>query len=110
MTEAVREGRKNGGRFEKGNKIAVGRKPGVPNKTTTAVKDMILKALDQAGGVEYLAEQAKKNPAAFMQLVGKVLPLQVTGEGGGPIKHEHSLPAAVQDIVAKLGGNPCDKN
>jgi hypothetical protein len=39
---------------------------------------MILGALHKAGGVAYLARQAKESPAAFMTLVGKVLPTQVT--------------------------------
>lgn len=49
---------------------------------------MILGALSDAGGQEYLKGQAESNPAAFMTLVGKVLPYQVTGEGGGPVKVE----------------------
>lgn len=60
-----------------------GRKAGVPNKITKALKDIILGALDDAGGQVYLARQAEDNPAAFMTLVGKVLPLQLTGDGGG---------------------------
>ncbi len=46
---------------------------------------MILEALAQKGGADYLARQADENPAAFMTLVGKVLPLQVTGDSGGPL-------------------------
>ena len=64
----------------------IGRQKGVPNKLTTAVKDMILQALDQSGGVDYLVQQAKDNPAAFMTLLGKILPLQVSGPEGGPIE------------------------
>lgn len=63
-----------------------GRPKGAKNKTTTKVKEMILAALDEAGGVEYLVEQSEENPTAFLTLVGKVLPLQVTGEDGGAIK------------------------
>lgn len=58
----------------------LGRKKGVPNKTTAAVKDMILQALNEAhadGAVAYLKDQAAKNPNAFLTLVGKVLPLDV---------------------------------
>jgi hypothetical protein len=62
-----------------------GRQKGTPNKSTQAVKDMILEALAQKGGADYLARQADENPAAFMTLVGKVLPLQVTGDGGGAV-------------------------
>jgi hypothetical protein len=35
---------------------------------------MILGALDDAGGQAYLAEQAHQNPAAFLTLLGRVLP------------------------------------
>jgi len=54
-----------------------GRRKGVPNKTTTALKDMILQAVDKAGGVDYLVAQSRDNPSAFLTLAGKVLPLQV---------------------------------
>lgn len=77
-----------------------GRKKGTPNKTTAVVKDMILSALDEAGGVDYLVDQAKENPTAFMTLVGKVLPLQVTGEGGGPVQHAHDLTDAALAKIA----------
>lgn len=63
-----------------------GRKKGVPNKVTGELKEMILQALANAGGVEYLEKAAKNNPAAFLTLVGKVLPLQVAGAGGGAIE------------------------
>jgi len=62
--------------------MAGGSRKGKPNKITAELKDMILKALDQAGGVKYLAKQAEDSPAAFMSLLGKVLPLQVTGKDG----------------------------
>jgi hypothetical protein len=66
-----------------------GRPKGVPNKITATLKDMVLGALEQAGGEgggqAYLARQAEENPAAFMVLVGKVLPLPVTGDGGDPL-------------------------
>lgn len=66
-----------------------GRPKGVPNKMTAAVKEAILAAAEAAhddGMVGYLTEQAKANPTAFMTLIGKVLPLQVTGESGQPIE------------------------
>lgn len=62
-----------------------GRPKGVPNKATGQIKDMILKALETAGGDKYLARQAVENPGAFMTLVGKVLPLQLTGDKDNPI-------------------------
>jgi len=61
-----------------------GRPKGVPNKVTGALKDMILQALANAGGVDYLKQQAEDNPHAFMALVGRVLPLQVKEGGDDP--------------------------
>lgn len=64
-----------------------GSRKGVPNKTTGAIKDMILTALSNAGGAEYLERRANdpRTASAFLGLVGKVLPMQVTGENGDPI-------------------------
>lgn len=70
-----------------------GRPKGSLNKTTALLKDAILKAAEQAGGdgeggglVGYLTKQAAENPGPFLTLLGKVLPMQLTGEDGGPIK------------------------
>jgi hypothetical protein len=52
---------------------------------TKTLKDLILSALDKAGGEAYLVEQAHKNPGPFMSLVAKVLPLQMTSEAGGAL-------------------------
>jgi hypothetical protein len=68
--------------------VGKGRPKGTQNKMTKALKEMILQALDDAGGVEYLVKQADENPTAFLRLVGKVLPLQLTGENGGAIQVE----------------------
>src|SRR4051794_31415063 len=62
-----------------------GRQVGTPNRITKALKDMILGALDDAGGQEYLREQARENPAAFMTLLGKVLPTTLAGEAKNPL-------------------------
>ena len=71
----------------KGKKTG-GRVKGTPNKVTGELKEMILGALSEVGGVEYLKQQAVNNPGPFLSLVGKVLPYQVTGEGGGPVRIE----------------------
>lgn len=62
-----------------------GRQIGTPNKLNGDVRGLILAALTQAGGVDYLARQANEQPVAFMNLIGKVLPLQVTGANGAAI-------------------------
>lgn len=76
--------------FKKGKEKGPGRPKGSPNKVQQAVKEMITAALDEAGGVEYLTRCANdpKTASAFLTLVGKVLPLQVTGANGGPISFE----------------------
>lgn len=70
-----------------------GRQKGTPNKTTALLKDAILQAAENAGNqvgsnglVSYLEQQAAENPGPFMSLLGKVLPMQVTGEDGGPLQ------------------------
>lgn len=63
-----------------------GRVKGTPNRLTSDVKAMILGALNKAGGEDYLHRQASANPTAFLTLVGKVLPMTVTGENGGPLQ------------------------
>ena len=65
-----------------------GRRPGTPNKINRDLKEMILGALSDAGGREYLAARAFDAPAAFLTLVGKILPLQMAGDGGGPVTYE----------------------
>lgn len=104
MTEANRQ---SAGRETKRGKspaslanLTGGSRKGVPNKTTALLKDAILKAAENAGNkigseglVSYLESQATENPGPFMSLLGKVLPMQVTGEDGG----------ALQIIVNKPG-------
>lgn len=58
----------------------IGRKKGVPNKVTSDLRQMILGALEDAGGQSYLLEQAHENPNTFMSLVGKCLPKEVKAE------------------------------
>jgi hypothetical protein len=61
-----------------------GRKKGVPNKNTALIRDLIIQALDNVGGVAYLEEAARSSPTAFLGLIGKVMPVQI--EGGDPNK------------------------
>lgn len=61
-----------------------GRKKGTPNKVTGTLKEMILQALADVGGVEYLKVQSIDNPNAFLALIGRVLPLQVKEGGDEP--------------------------
>lgn len=73
------------GRGSKPGERRGGRGKGTPNKTTTAIKEMIEGALSDLGGQKWLVGAAKENPAAFMALVGRLIPrdLNVSGE----VKH-----------------------
>lgn len=75
-------------------KAGPGRPKGLPNKTTQLLKDAILKAASDAGDgdmVTYLTRQAKENPGPFMALLGKVLPMQVSGDPDNPIGVVHTI-------------------
>jgi hypothetical protein len=56
-----------------------GRQPGTANRVTADVKAMILAALDSVGGQDYLVQQARDNPKAFLSLLGRLIPTQMTG-------------------------------
>lgn len=58
------------------------RPKGSLNQKSIALKTMILNALERVGGEEYLQKQAYENPAAFMTLIGKVIPLDIKGNMG----------------------------
>jgi hypothetical protein len=85
-------------KFKKGQKRGPGRPKGAQNKVTTELKEMILEALDGAGGVEYLQERAKdpRTASAFLTLVGKVLPMTVQGPGPNG---EHTFQKIVVEVV-----------
>ncbi len=65
-----------------------GRQKGTPNKITRDLRADILEAYRRAGGVEYLETIAKLNPQLYCTLLAKVLPTQVTGAEGGPVRIE----------------------
>jgi hypothetical protein len=65
-----------------------GRPKGSQNKVTTEIKEMVVEALSELGGVAYLVDRGNdpRTATAFLGLVGKVLPLQVTGADGAPVQ------------------------
>jgi hypothetical protein len=70
--------------------VSPGRPKGSRNKTTQIAKDAIAEAAEQLGGAARLVAWAKEDKANerifWGQIYTKLLPLQVTGEGGGPLK------------------------
>jgi hypothetical protein len=70
-----------------GRRNGAGRPKGRVSKETADIKVMVIEALRQVGGVDYLAARALDTPTSFLALLGRVLPLQVTGENGAPIAY-----------------------
>ncbi len=67
----------------KGKKTG-GRKKGTPNRLASDLRQMILGALADAGGREYLERQAEKAPSAFLALVGKLISAQSRSKDARP--------------------------
>lgn len=67
-----------------------GRPKGVPNKMTIAAKEAIAMAAERLGGADRLVEWAQSDPVNERLFWGsiypKLLPLQVSGEGGGDLR------------------------
>ena len=64
-------------------RAGMGRPKGSLNKTTSILRDAILRGAQNAGGgdlVAYLTKQAEDHPGSYLTLLGKVLPLNVQGE------------------------------
>ena len=69
--------------FKKGEKRpGQGRPKGSLDKGNALIREMIVQALDGAGGVDYLISCAHdpKSKSAFLGLIGKVMPVQVQAD------------------------------
>ena len=86
----------------KGTQPPGGSRKGIPNRITADVRAMILAALDRVGGEDYLAEQATANPKAFMNLLGRIIPTQLTGADNKDLFPDLSDAALEARILALL--------
>ena len=67
--------------FQKGQSgNPAGKKPGTPNKTTSAMREAILEAFDRAGGADYLERLAADDPRTFVALLAKLVPREVSAK------------------------------
>ena len=74
------------GKIKKGEvRNPVGRLPGTKNKSTVQVKEALTAAFDNIGGILGFSTWAAANRTEFYRLYAKLLPRQITGEGGGPV-------------------------
>src|SRR6516164_10306236 len=77
------------GRLKNGGaRPGAGRPRGAKNKIPLQLREMILAALDEAGGKQYLARLAIENSSAFSSLLGKVLPTTIAASDsdGGKVQ------------------------
>ena len=70
-----------------GKREGSGRKPGVPNKLSSTVKENVIEVFDRIGGVEQMAVWATDNPNQFYNIYAKILPMQteISGADGSPL-------------------------
>jgi hypothetical protein len=69
--------------FQKGQSgNPAGRKPGSKNILTKTVKENLVAAFEQMGGLPAFVQWAKKNPKDFYGHYAKMLPLEVSGPDG----------------------------
>lgn len=67
---------------------------------------MTLRALIQAGGVDYLERQAHENPAPFLALLGRVMPREVHTELTAEVRIRQEVRRdLVQKLVVMLGAS-----
>ncbi len=75
-----------------------GRPKGSQNKVSASAKAVIAEAADMLGGVDRLVNWAKEAPenekAFWATIYPKLIPVQLSGEGGGPV-----------EIIARIGGD-----
>ena len=74
-----------------------GRKKGSENKIPKSVKEMILAALDELGGEEYLISQGRENPVAFMSLLGRIIPNEIRVDNQPTFQFVNALPPTLSE-------------
>ena len=84
-----------------------GREKGTPNKMTRLLKEAIPEALERLGSdgkgkdgiVGFLMVAARKETAAYLRLLDRLLPYQITGHDGEAMKIKYTNKV---EIVARL--------
>ena len=59
---------------------AGGRTKGTPIRTTAEMRDAVIQAFHEAGGVAYLVRVANDDPRTYLGLLGRVLPKEIKAE------------------------------
>lgn len=71
-----------------------GRRKGVPNQSTRAVREALVEAFERAGGVDFLVGLAETDPATFARLLARLIPNEIAArvEGAEVIHRVHIGP------------------
>ena len=69
-------------------------------KLKREIKDSILQAFQEVGGVDYLVEIAKRDPPTFCRLLAQVLPTEIKAEINN--KHQFDLGQAMLEANQRL--------
>jgi hypothetical protein len=69
-----------------GKRPGAGRPKGTLDKGNALIREMACKALENLGGSSYFEDVARTHPAAFLSLLAKILPTQITGGDGNNLK------------------------
>lgn len=81
-----------------------GRTKGTPNRTTQAAKDAIALVAEGLGGSNRMLQWVQEDPLNermfWKDIYPKLLPLQVTGEGGAPL-----MPPVLNIVIGGDGEN-----
>ena len=112
--------RPRGRPFAKGNTLRKegksGRKKGTPNKVSATMAEAIMDAFRELGDVKGLVDWVKANkgkhkPTFYANMATRLIPVQLTGEGGGPIdiNQRTTLSHNIMAAAGAVRGNGHDK-
>ena len=92
--------------FRKGE--SPGRLPGYPNKVTISVKAALEAAFDGLGGVPALIAWGQQEPGEFYRLWGKLLPRNISIEGGAQLGIVILPPLGASTATASASISPAE--
>lgn len=111
VASAIRKAGEGKKLFQKGREKTGGRVKGQKNKTTKLLKEAIIEAAvaegrdghGRDGLVGFLRTMSRREPVAFMKLMEKLLPYQLTGKDGSPMQMVHTTKEQVVERFKERG-------